>query len=100
MLALVMQVGSEPALHRSHVESLSARIVFDLIAADLADAEVLGLGPPEVEAAHRRRGKPGEGLRERNARVRFRAQEIEQRPLLGVVGARRIPRRGANALIL
>ncbi len=82
------------------VEPLPSRIVLDLVATDLADAEVLRFGSPEVAAAHRRGRQHREALRQRDPRVRLGTQQIEQHPFLGVVGTGRIPGRRPDALVL
>src|SRR4030095_8238432 len=52
--SIVPQVGAQPALHLLDANTLSCRVVFDLVSADAADGEVPGLGVCEIEAAHRR----------------------------------------------
>src|SRR5258705_1791179 len=99
-LALVVQVGGEPALHRRDVYALAPVVFLDLVELDLADAEVLGLRVPEIPAADGRRWQHREALGQGDARVGFRPEQVEQRALLGVVGAGRVARRWPDALIL
>src|SRR4051812_15194178 len=89
-LALVVEVRGKPALHGRQVHALPAGVVLDLVALDLADAEVLGLRVPEVVAAHGGRGEHREALGQRDPRIRLGAQQVEQGALLGVIGARGI----------
>src|SRR5688572_20884782 len=79
MSALVGQVGGEPALHRPHVHALTPGIVHHLIPLNLAHAEVLGLGPPEVVAADRGRGEHGEAFGESHSGLPLGAEYIEER---------------------
>src|SRR6185369_14310379 len=99
-LALVVEVGGQPALHRGHVQPLSPRVVLDLVALDLADAEVLRLRPPEVVPADRRAGQHRVALGQRDPGIGLGAEQIEHGLLLGVVGARRISWRRTDALVL
>src|SRR5512132_1283015 len=99
-LALVVQVGGEPALDRRGLEALPPGVVLDLVALDLSDAEVLRLRTPEVVPAHRRRRQHGVALGESDARVGLRAEQVEQSALLGVIRTRGVARRRTDALIL
>ena len=54
----------------------------------------------EVETAHRAGRQHHETLGERNARRPLGGEKIEEDPLLGVIGQRRIPGRGPDAAIL
>src|SRR6266542_1223538 len=92
-LALVVEIGGEPALGRGHVEPLPPRVVLDLVALDLADAEVLRLRVPEVVPAHGGAGEHGVALGQRDPRVGLGAEQVEERALFGMVGAGGIPRR-------
>src|SRR5215210_140016 len=98
-LALVIEVGGEPALRGGDVHPLPPGIVLDLVALDLADPEVLGLRMPEVVAADRRRRIHGKALGQRDARVRFGAEQVEQQPLLRVIRTGRVARCRTNALV-
>src|SRR5689334_25059376 len=84
-LALVVEVGGEPALRGCQVEAFPAGVVLDLVALDLAHAEVLRLGPPEVVSADRGAGQHGEALGERHAGIGLGAEQVEQGSLLGVL---------------
>src|SRR6185295_2159686 len=99
-LALVVQVGGEPALHRGDVHTLAPGVFLDLVALDLADAEVLGLRVPEVPAADRGGRQHGEALGQGDARVGLRPEQVEQGALLSMVGASRVARRRPDALVL
>src|SRR5437762_10470750 len=99
-LALVVEVGGQPAFHGGHVQPLPPGVVLDLVAADLPDAEVLRLGAPEVVPADRRARQHRVALGQRDPGIGFGAEQVEQGPLLSVVRARRIAGRRTNALIL
>ncbi len=47
---VVVEDRREPALGLRHVHALAPRVILDLIALDLGDAEIRGLGMREVEA--------------------------------------------------
>ncbi len=49
----VVQHRPEPPLHFTDVHALARRIVLDLVALDLGDAEVMRVGMSDVDAAHR-----------------------------------------------
>src|SRR6202042_207370 len=78
---------------------LAARIIFYLVALDLADAEITAFGVGIIEARHRRTGPHGETFRQLDADLVFRIQQLEQGCLLAVLGLGRIAWRGADALI-
>src|SRR3954465_10641789 len=99
MSAVVIQVGSQPALDVLDIHSLAPSIILDLIALDLPDPKVLGLRTPEVVAADGSGREHGKALRQADAGLGLGIQEIEQQPLLGVIGTGGIARRRANSLI-
>src|SRR5262245_27530094 len=96
---VIRQIRRQPALRRREIHPLPAGIILDLVAIDLAHAEVLRLRAPEVVAADRRAGQHREALGETDAGTLFRAEEGEQGRLLGMVWARRVAGRGADALV-
>ena len=49
---VVVQILPEPSLDLCHAHPLAFGVVFHLITADLAQAEVAGFGVGEVEAAY------------------------------------------------
>src|SRR5215469_10722962 len=65
-------------------------VVGNLIAVNLAQTEVSRLRMGEVKATHARSGPHRKRLRDLNARVRANVQQMPERPLLGVIRARRI----------
>src|SRR5579859_1375028 len=99
-IGIVSETGRQPALGLLEGLALAARVVGGLVLADAPDAEVVRVRMREVPAAHRRRGPHREALGERDARALRRAQEVEQRALLGVVGAGRVAGRGPDAAVL
>ena len=54
--SLVVQHGRQPPFRLFHCPTLPRRVVFDLIAFDLADTEIVAFGICEIEA--RDRGRP------------------------------------------
>src|SRR3954466_2973495 len=99
MSAVIVQVRSQPTLDVLHIHALPARIILHLVSLDLADTEVLGLRPPEVVPAHRRSGEHSEALRQGDTHLGFGVEQVEEQALFGVIGTRRIARRGPDALI-
>ena len=67
----------------------SLRVVGDLILPDPPDREVPGLRMAEVEAAHAGRRSRREALGQADT-CPLRVEQREQRPLLRVIGARRV----------
>src|SRR5689334_24652954 len=66
---LVVQVGPEPAFDLADRHAFARVVVLDLIAIDLAEAEVTRLRVSEVEAAHARAGPHRARLGEHHAGV-------------------------------
>src|SRR5450759_4028000 len=97
--SLVVQVGGEPARGFVHGPALATRVVLELVAADAADAEVVRLGAPEVEAGDRRRRQHRERLGEADPGARLGLEQREQRRLLGVFRAGRVAGGRSDALI-
>src|ERR1700691_5088420 len=60
---IVVQIRSEPAFNFGHRHPLACRVVGDLIAVDLAQAEVTRFRVGEVETTYARAGPHREGLR-------------------------------------
>src|SRR5271154_7138396 len=75
-------------------------IVGDLIAADLAEAEIAGFGMGEVEAAHAGAGPHRIRLRDQHAGVCLHVEQAPEGALLRVVGARRVTGRRPDPAIL
>ena len=94
--------GSYARFWRSHRSAspsgmpFRSRVVGDLVAADPPDREVARLRVAEVEAAHARARRRRARLGETDPRP-LGVEQREQRLLLGVVGARRIAERRADA---
>ena len=74
-------------------------VVRNLIAAHATHAEVTGIGPPEVPAAHRCARPHRKAFGERDTGARFEVEQRRQCGLLGVIGAGGVAGRRANALI-
>ena len=89
-LDIVREVRAEPLLDILQTHPLAAGVRLDLIAAEAADIEVLGLGMREVQPADARRGQHGGAVGQRNPLLRG-VQQAEQLELLAVIRAGRIP---------
>ena len=81
-------------------EAFARGVVFDLVAADHADAKIFGLGMAEVETADGTGGIHGEVFGEENLGVLFGLEEIEEEAFFGVIRAGGIAGRGTNAAIV
>src|SRR5688572_23898991 len=99
VVGLVAQARAQPPLHLFDVQPFAGRVIHDLILPNAPDAEVEGVRMGEVPAAHRRGGQHRVALGELNAYPLLGPEQLEDRALLGVVGAGRIPGRGADALV-
>src|SRR4029077_539144 len=77
-VGIVVQIGGEPALDDAQIEAFTAAVILDLVAADFSDGEIFRCGVRKVKAAYRSRRIHREIFRQRDARVFFRAQEIEE----------------------
>ena len=93
----VVQHRRQPALGLDHAPALARGVILDLIALDLADAEIGALGVAEIEPRYRRARPHREALGQLHAGGVLRIEQVEQRRLLGVIGLRGIARRGADA---
>src|SRR5262245_23364149 len=97
---IVVEDRREPLLGLGHPPSLALRIILDLIALDLAAAEIAALGMAEVEPAHRGGRPHGEALGEAHADASLAVEQTEQSCLLAVIGLRRISGGRTDAAIL
>ena len=97
---VVVQVRPEPALDLGDAHALALGVVGDLVAVDLAEAEVARLGVGEVEPAHARAGPHGERLGDHACRCSPPRRAAPERALLGVIGAGRIAGGRADAAVL
>src|SRR5207302_10380933 len=79
---IVVEHRREPALSFRHAPTLARRIVLDLIALDLADAEVMRFGVTEIEAADRGARPHREAFGQRHTDP-LAVDQLEQRTLLG-----------------
>src|SRR4029077_15042522 len=79
--------------------ALAVRVVVELVAPDPSEAEIRRLRVPEVVAADRRARPHRERLGQADPGPRCGVQELEERPLLGVVRAGRIAGRRPDALV-
>src|SRR5262249_49425163 len=87
---IVVEHRREPALGLLDAPALARRVISDLVALDLADAEVMALGVAEIEPAHRGARPHREALGELDADPALAVEQREQRRLLAVVGLRGI----------
>ena len=95
---VVSQVGREPALHLAQACALAGCVVLGLLARDPPDGEVTRGRMAEVEAGDARARDHGEALRQLDSGF-LGTQELEERSLLGVIGAGRVAERGPDAAI-
>src|SRR5260221_13034765 len=93
----IVEPGREPLLRLGHAPALARGVVLDLIALDLADAEIVALGMAEVEPAHGSARPHGEALGELEADPPLTVEQRKQARLLAVVGLRGIAGRRADA---
>ena len=92
LVGLVPEVRSEPPLRLLGRLAPALRVVLDLVAPDAPDREVPRLRVRQVQAADRCRRRHRERLRQRDAGS-IGAEQVEQPPLLAVIGARRVAER-------
>src|SRR3970040_333544 len=85
----VAQVRGQPALGLCDGPHLAPRVVLDLVARDPPDGEVARLRMAEEDAADGCRRRHGVRLGQSEADL-LGAEQVEERPLLGVVRARRV----------
>src|ERR1700735_936464 len=99
-IGLVAEQGRQPTFCFSQFETLALRIAQDLIAVDLANAEIVRLRVGEIKPAHGSSREHGKRLCQTDARGALRIQEPPEQCLLSVLRTGGIPRRWADALIL
>src|ERR1700722_19810758 len=75
------------------------RIVFDLVALDLADTEIVAFRMAEIKAGYGCAGPHRKAFGEAHADLPLAVEEGKQRRLLGVIGLCGIAGRGADAAI-
>src|SRR5262245_3934057 len=97
-MRLIVENWRQPALAFADRPVFPLRVLFNLIAFDLADAEICTLRMAEVEAADRRAWPHREAFCQLYADV-LAVEQFEQGAFLGVIGLRRIAGRGTNAAI-
>ena len=91
--------GASQRAASSSGDALPRCVVGQLVATDPADPEVVAGGVPQVVAGDRGARPHRERLGQPDARPRLRLEQVEERPLLGVVGAGRVARGGPDALV-
>src|SRR5258708_2302167 len=96
---VIVEHRREPLLRLGHAPALARGVVLDLIALDLADAEIVALGMAEVEPAHGSARPHGEALGELEADPPLTVEQRKQARLLAVVGLRGIAGRRADAAV-
>src|SRR5882672_6089446 len=97
---IIIEDGRQPLLGFLDAPAFALGIILDLVALDLADAEIVAFRVAEIEAAHGGARPHRKALGELDADAALDVEQAEQRLLLGVVGLRRIPRRRPDAAIL
>src|SRR5713101_6944095 len=96
---VVVEHRGEPPFRFGHRPALALGVILDLVALDLADAEIVALGVAEIEPAHRRARPHREAFRELDPDPPLAVEQREQGGLLAVIGLRRITRRRTDAAI-
>src|SRR5438552_5626150 len=96
----IVQHRRQPALGLGHAHALARSVVLDLLALDLADAEIEAFGVADIETRHRRARPHRTALGQLDAGGVLRIEQTEQRRLLGVIGLRGIAGRRADTGIL
>src|SRR5580658_3880840 len=96
---VVVQVLSEPSLDFSYAHSLAFAIVDDLVAVDLAEAEISRFGMGEVESTHARAGPHRKRLGDQHSCIRLHIEQTPKLTLFRVIRARRITRSWPDAAI-
>src|ERR1035438_8387147 len=96
---VVVEIRAEPFLGLGDGPAPSARVVHDLVPADLTDTEVLRIQVVEVPAGHAACGRHGAALRQPDSGGGLRAKKVEEDGLLAVVGAGGISGGGADAAV-
>src|SRR5215469_9193037 len=96
---IVVENGREPSLGLGKRLILTPCVIFDLIAFDLADAEIVTLRMAEIEAADRGARPHRKALGQFHPDGTLAAKECEYRTLLGVIRLCRIARRRTDAAI-
>src|SRR5215471_633859 len=87
-LALVVEHRCQPTLGLLEAPALALSVVFDLVALDLADAEVMAIGVRQIKTRDASRRPHGVAFSEANARRLFRLEQVEDGCLFGVIGLR------------
>src|ERR1700730_5034608 len=87
---LVVQILPEPSLDFCHAHPLAFVIVGDLIAVDLAEAEISRFRVGKVEPTHARSGPHRKRLSNQHSSVRLHIEQTPKRPLLRWIRGRRV----------
>ena len=93
----VVQHRRQPALGFRDAPALARGVVLDLVALDLADAEIEAFGMAEIKPRYRRARPHRIAFGQLHAGGVLGIEQREQRRLLGVIGLRGIAGRGADA---
>src|SRR5262249_205932 len=96
---IVVEVGAEPAFDFGEGHVFAALVIEDLVAAEFADAEVLGFGMGEVEAADAGARPHRVTFSELDAGVLFDFQQLPKRLVLRVMGTGRVGGGGTDAAV-
>src|SRR3954468_13735077 len=96
----IIQHRRQPAFGLGHAHALARGVVLDLVALDLADAEIEAFGVREVKSRHRRARPHCKALRQIYAGRVLGVEQRKQRCLLRVIGLSGIAGRRADAGIL
>src|SRR5260370_36979740 len=96
---IVIEDRRQPSLGLGQRLVLAPCVILDLVALDLADAEIIAFRMAEIEAAHRGARPHREAFGELDADRALAAKQREQGLLLSVIGLCRIAGRRPNAAI-
>src|SRR5262249_20458248 len=96
---IVIEHWREPFFGLGHSPVLAGGIVFDLIALDLADAEIIALRMAEIEPANGSARPHSKAFGQLDPDPPLALEQGKQCRLLAVVGLRGIARRGTDATI-
>src|ERR1700678_1870140 len=97
---IVVQVRPEPSLDLRYGHTLALVIVHDLIAFDLAEAEIARFRMSEIETAYARTGPHRKRFGNQHSSVRFHIKQTPERTLFCVIRACRVTRGGPDSPVL
>src|SRR5258706_1050775 len=100
LVRIIIKIGRKPAFHGAKVHLFAEMIIKDLVAINLADAEMLRLRVREIKSAHGTGGPHRVTFGELDAGVLLHVEQVPKDSFLGVVRARGVAGGGADASVL